>query len=88
MEVMTMKKFVAMYAKFTFIILLLAIIIPPSIVFDIVKDIICIIILLFWNKFDMTVMRADIAEIIEGKRVDLKNTLNAFEELIDGIIED
>lgn len=83
-----MKKIVAMYAKFTFIILLIVITILPSIVFDIVKDIICIIILLFWNKFDMTVMRADIAEIIEGKNVELKSTLNAFRELIGLIIED
>ena len=83
-----MKKYVTMYVKFTVFILFIAIAILPSIVFDIVKDIICIIILLFWNKFDMVVMRADIAEIIEGKRVELRNTLNALVELVELIIED
>ena len=83
-----MRKFVMMYAKFIFIVLLAAIAIPLSIVFDIVKDIICIIILLFCSKFDMVKMRAYMSEIIESKTWNLKNTLNAFIELIEDVIND
>lgn len=82
-----MKKFVTMYAKFVFIILWMAIAIPFSIIFDIVKDIMALIVLLFFDKFDFDTLREDMAEIFEGKIWNLKNTLNDFIELIEGIIK-
>lgn len=87
-EVMTMRKYVTMYAKFAFIVLWTAIAFLITIVFDIAKDIICTIILLFRDKFNTVVIRADMAEMFEDKTRNLKNTLNEFKECIDSIIED
>lgn len=87
-EVMTMKKYVTMYAKFAFLVLWSAIAFLLAIVFDIVKDIICTIILLSLDKFNMVRMQADMAEIIDDRTQNLKSILNEFKDCIDCIIED